>query len=320
MTAAPADGAQRLSPVTGLLAVAVTGVAAALAAYHWSAVSDGARGLLTADGEWLALAGTVACLSWICGSVTQLGVLTTRPPLLRLFAVQVAGSFANHVLPAGAGGMAVNVRFLRRLGMTRDAALAAQALNASVGAVTHIALFGAALAFAPSALRDPAAARLGAGAGRLLLFGGVLVVALGVVAVVAHRPLVAVRARIAAEYRTLAVVARDPCRAVELWASALAGPVVHSVVLFAVLHAVDSPLRLGVVLPVYLGSSAVSALVPSPGGVGSLDVTLTAGLAAAGLPVASAVAGLVAYRFLTVWVPLLPAACTLAVLAKRQII
>jgi uncharacterized membrane protein YbhN (UPF0104 family) len=74
------------------------------------------------------------------------------------------------------------------------------------------------------------------------------------------------------------------------------------------------------VAPVYLASSAVSALIPSPGGIGSLDVVLTAGLVAAGLPVASAVGGLVAYRFLTVWIPVLPGACTLGVLVKRRIV
>jgi uncharacterized membrane protein YbhN (UPF0104 family) len=317
------DRGLRVSPVTALVAVAVTGAAVVVAALHWAAVSAGARQLLAADAGWLTLAGALACLLWVSGTVMQLGVLAVKPPLLRLFAVQVAGSFANHVLPAGAGGIAVNVRFLRRLGMTREAALASQALNMSAGALMHTVLLAAALVLAPSALRHLATARLDAasdGVGRLLLIGCVLAAVAGAVVVLARRSLPGVRARVAAEYRRLAAVASDPRRAAHLWAGAMAVPLVHSVVLFAVLHAIGSPLPLGVVLLVYLGSSTVSALIPSPGGIGSLDVALAAGLAAAGLPVASAVGGLVAYRFLTVWMPLVPGACTLGVLAKRRII
>jgi uncharacterized membrane protein YbhN (UPF0104 family) len=328
VTEMPADDGRlvRRRPVTVLLGAAVGCLAVGIAILHRAAVSDGVRVLLTADGEWLALAAPVVCLTWVSGTCMQVGVLAVRPPLLRLFAVQVAGSFANHVLPAGSGGLAVNLRFLRRRGMSREAALGSQALSASAGAVMHLALLVPALALAPRGLRDGAGTRLDQASDGTAVRLVAVVAALAVAAVVllALRPSHGLRARLAGraveEYRALACIAGDPRRAVALWSGALALPVVHSVVLFAVLQAVDSPLSLDVVLPVYLATSALSALVPSPGGVGSLDVALAAGLVAAGLPVASAVAALVAYRCLTVWIPFLPGACTLGVLMKRHIV
>lgn len=311
-----AGAPERMSPVTVLLGAGVAAAAVVVAVLHRAVVADGAGRLLTADLGWLALAVAGAALVWPAGTLMQLGALTFWPPLLRLFAVQVAGSFANHLLPAGVGGIAVNVRFLRRLGLTRPEALSAQALNAGAGAVTHLALLAATLALAPPALRAPATARLDSasdGPGRLLLVGLALAVLAGTVFVLA-------RGRAAAEYRRLAAVAACPGRAALLWAGALAGPLAHSIALYAVLHAVGAPLPFSVVAPVYLASSAVSALIPSPGGIGSLDVVLTAGLVAAGLPVAAAVGGLVAYRFLTVWIPVVPGACTLGVLVKRRIV
>jgi uncharacterized membrane protein YbhN (UPF0104 family) len=328
VTETPADEEQlvRRRPVAVLVGVAVGCLAVGIAVLHRAAVSDGVHILLTADGEWLTLAAFVVCLTWVSGTCMQVGVLTVRPPLLRLFAVQVAGSFANHVLPAGSGGLAVNLRFLRRLGMTRDAALGSQALSASAGAAMHLALLVPALAFAPRGLREVAGTRLDQAsdgtAVRLVAVAAAIAAAAAVLLVL--RPSHGLRARLAGraveEYRALACVAGNPRRALALWSGALALPVVHSVVLFAVLQAVDSPLSLDVVLPVYLATSAISALVPSPGGVGSLDVALAAGLATAGLPVASAVAALVAYRCLTVWIPFLPGACTLGVLMKRRIV
>ena len=54
--------------------------------------------------------------------------------------MQVAATFANHVLPGGSGGLAVNVRFLRRYGLSRADAVGAVALNMLAGMVTHTAL------------------------------------------------------------------------------------------------------------------------------------------------------------------------------------
>jgi uncharacterized membrane protein YbhN (UPF0104 family) len=51
-----------------------------------------------------------------------------------------------------------------------------------------------------------------------------------------------------------------------------------------------------------------------------LDVALVAGLAAAGASSALAVGAVLGYRMITVWVPLVPAACMFAVLLRRRII
>jgi hypothetical protein len=51
-----------------------------------------------------------------------------------------------------------------------------------------------------------------------------------------------------------------------------------------------------------------------------LDVALVAGLAAAGASSPLAVGAVLGYRMITVWVPLVPAACMFAVLLRRRII
>jgi len=54
-------------------------------------------------------------------------------------------------------------------------------------------------------------------------------------------------------------------------------------------------------------------LLPTPGGLGSLDAVLAYALTTAGA--ASAVLG---YRLLTVWLPLLPGLLVLALLVRRR--
>jgi uncharacterized membrane protein YbhN (UPF0104 family) len=51
-----------------------------------------------------------------------------------------------------------------------------------------------------------------------------------------------------------------------------------------------------------------------------LDVALVAALVAVGEPATVALAGVLAYRLVTVWIPLLPGACALTVLIRRKVI
>jgi glycosyltransferase 2 family protein len=56
----------------------------------------------------------------------------------------------------------------------------------------------------------------------------------------------------------------------------------------------------------YLAGAAVASVSPTPGGLGALEAALVAGLTAVGGPAGPAVAGVLAFRLLTFWLPILP--------------
>jgi uncharacterized membrane protein YbhN (UPF0104 family) len=91
-------------------------------------------------------------------------------------------------------------------------------------------------------------------------------------------------------------------------------PVCPAVILLSILRGLRVSVGLGTVMVVYLGVSSSAAFVPSPGGIGGLDVALAAGLAATGVTAAVAVGAMLGYRMVTVWLPLVPAACIFVVL------
>ncbi|WP_031223998.1 lysylphosphatidylglycerol synthase domain-containing protein, partial [Streptomyces roseochromogenus] len=64
--------------------------------------------------------------------------------------------------------------------------------------------------------------------------------------------------------------------------------------------------------------SGAAALLPTPGGLGSLDAALALGLTVAGAPGAAAASAVLGYRLLTVWLPLLPGLLVLGVLVRRK--
>jgi uncharacterized membrane protein YbhN (UPF0104 family) len=320
-------------------AAAVALGVAALAFANRSSISSGGASLAGADLEWLAFALALTTAVWVAGTAAQLGAVPIRPPLSQLFAVQVAASVVNQVVPGSVGGMAVNVRYLQRSGMSRPAAVAAVGLNSVATMVTHLALIAAVWALAPVVLpggRLEGAVTLPTHTGWLPQTAAGMAVGatgLGVAAVVAaaaagparlramvaasQRRLVAATTHARRELRSSAAVLRRPGRA---GAGSAASPALHAFILVAAYNSLSGGLAPLTVTLVYLVASSVAALLPSPGGFGSLDVTLVAGLVAVGAPTTTAVATVLGYRLLTVWVPLVPGALVFAFLLRRRIL
>lgn len=210
----------------------------------------GSDSIARADLLWLAAAAVGTVLLWTAGTVSQLGSIPARVPVLRLFAVQFAGTFANHVVPAGVGGAAVNIRFLCRRGVPRATAAGAVGLNIAAGAVTHTALLVIAVLLAPASLTKaftqggPLLSGLVAhlrGAGPLIVAAAVLLAVAAVwwthrIAPSARGRWTRLVARVTEQLAVLLAVLRTPVRAAQLWLGSIAVPVLHCLILYAVLR------------------------------------------------------------------------------------
>ncbi|MFI6013188.1 lysylphosphatidylglycerol synthase domain-containing protein [Streptomyces sp. NPDC051243] len=281
-----------------------------LARRHWPALESGAVRLAVADHGWLLVAAAATLATWPCSALALQGAVPRRLPPAQLVAGQFAASAANHVLPAGLGAGAVNLRLLMRCGIPVAGAAAALAVKGTVGVIVRGALIAVLVASCPGVLRLPQV-----GGGHLV---AVCAVAVGVAALVAgplwarcRRALTALRAYVAA-------VHARPARAAALWGGSLAFVTLHCGVLVAVTRAVALPLPPARVALLYLAASTAAALLPTPGGLGSLDAVLAFALTAVGAPAAVAASAVLGYRLLTVWLPLLPGLVVLGVLVRRR--
>ncbi|MEV7325904.1 lysylphosphatidylglycerol synthase domain-containing protein [Streptomyces sp. NPDC093970] len=277
-------------------------------AAHRAALDSGTDRLAAADGEWLVLACLAAVGTWVCAAVAQQGAVAERLPRGRLVAAQFAAGAANHLLPAGAGAAAVNLRFLTRCGLSTRRSVTALAVKAAVGGIVRCAL-GVALLVA-----SPGTVRLSARAPHLLVL---LTAAAGAVVLVVtiSGPLRRTVARAFADVRD---VHRRRVRAWALWGGSVAFALLHAGVVVAVVHAIGIGLPANRVVMAYLVASGAAALLPTPGGLGSLDAALALALTAAGAPGPAAVSAVLGYRLLTGWLPLAPGLLVLALLARRS--
>ncbi|MEU1500695.1 lysylphosphatidylglycerol synthase transmembrane domain-containing protein [Streptomyces sp. NPDC005732] len=290
------------------LTLAVLAVVAGLARRHWPVIETGTDRLAVADHGWLSLAAVATGATWVCSALAQQGAVPRRLPAGRLVAVQFAASAANHVLPAGLGAGAVNLRFLTRCGLTVARSATALGVKAAAGAVARAVLIAALASACPGVLRPPDASVT---AVALAGVGAVTVVVL-----LPGPPRRAVRA-VLADVRAVHAV---PARAAALWGGSLAFAALHAAVVVAVAQALGLPLSPARVALAYLVASSAAVLLPTPGGIGTLDAALAVALTLTGAPGGTAASVVLGYRLLTVWLPLVPGLAVLALLARRRVL
>ncbi|MGW2518324.1 lysylphosphatidylglycerol synthase domain-containing protein, partial [Streptomyces sp. NPDC001617] len=155
---APVDvpvGVGARAPWQTLIAVVAVAVGAGLAVRHWPVLDAGADQLVVADRGWLSLAALLSVLTWAGAALALQGAVREALPAGRLVAAQFAASAANHVLPAGLGAGAVNLRFLTRCGLAPGRAATALAVKGAAGAVVRVGLVAGLAVACPGVLRLP---------------------------------------------------------------------------------------------------------------------------------------------------------------------
>lgn len=306
-----------------LLGAAVAAAAVLVALRERQTLASGVQLLTQASPGWLLVGLVATAALWGANTLTQLGALPVRPPFRQMLAVQVTASLANQAVPSGLGGMAVNVRFLTRFGLSRRSAMTAVTLAALASGAMAVVLALAVLAV-PGVVTGRVASALPAGPWVPLVAVAVVTAALGGGGLWWSRRrragAPAWQQALSVQLLSLRAVLRTPTSAAQLWVGAVLERLLPAVVLLAAVRSLAPASTAGTIVAVFLVASVLSALLPAPGAVGPLDVLLVGGLVAAGLPAATAAAAVLGFRLLTVWVPLIPAALTSVVLLSRRML
>jgi glycosyltransferase 2 family protein len=254
-----------------------------------------------ADWSWMLLALVLSAATYAGATFSLSGFVLERLNLVRTFLAQIAGSFVTLVTPAAVGGVALNLRYLRRAGVAPADAAASVGVSQIIAFGLHMLLLvifaavtGASL---EHSLHTPdwlyiALAALAAGALVLL-------------ALPAGRKLI--RSRLAPALGQviprLLDVAQRPAKLAEGVGGALLLTTAYILCLAASVRALGGSAPIAAIAVVYLTGSAIGSVSPIPGGLGAVEVALSAGLTAAGLPGATALSSVLLFRTLTFWLP-----------------
>ncbi|MFI8230192.1 YbhN family protein [Streptomyces sp. NPDC085900] len=309
----------RRVPVRQVLCLLPLLLVTVVAVRHRDVLAEGFGHLRSADWPWLLAAVAATCLTWVAAAFTRQGAVVDRLPRRRLLATQFAAGSANHLLPTGLGAGAVNLRFMTVCGIPLARSSAALALYLLAESVTRVALLVALLLAFPDALRFGSLVPPDATAPLLLTVAAVAVLAVTVLVLV-RRLRTAALSFLRTALGELRSVHARPSRALALWGGSLAFPALQAAGLVLVGMSLGLPVPPVHMAVAYLAATVAVALVPTPGGLGSVEAALVVALVAAGGPAAVATAVVLAYRIITVWLPLVPGALTLGALVRLKVI
>ncbi|WP_108718807.1 lysylphosphatidylglycerol synthase domain-containing protein [Miniimonas sp. S16] len=271
-----------------------------------------------ANPAWLAAAFVLGLLTYVGSAMGLVAFAPVRLSLWRTSLVQIAASVVALVAPAGVGPAAMNLRFLQKNRLDTPMAVATVALvQVSQFVTTILLLIGIALVTGSSGALDT-------------LPSGAVVIGVSAIAAAVGVGLLLPRVRtwVFAKIRPtlqqiwprLVWVVGQPGRLLMGLGGNLVMTVGYIAAFGCTLAAFGESIPLTSLAIVYLAGNAAGSAVPTPGGIGTVELALSSGLRAAGVGAAAALASAFVFRLLTFWIRVPLGWLALRWLQKRNLV
>lgn len=258
--------------------------------------------LQTADIEWLLAALAASAASYALSAIVVIG--STTKPLVYGYTLllQVATTAVNRITPKGVGGVLLTEQYLEKNGLARMEAVASITLIYVTGVLVHLLLLLAALiTVGPVKFDLP----------HITSHHQVALIGIIIVLTTAGLIFLPKLGRLFRRWSRETLKAlrggfTSPVKFVQLVAGSAGITFAYTFAFYCSLEAFGSHVSFGVVLLVYLAGSVIASASPTPGGLGAAEAALAVGLIAFDVPLSQAVTGVLAFRLLTFWLPILP--------------
>ena len=314
---AKAEAADMSSRLKGRVALLVVSLLLIYLLITRSQSFEDSWGVLSGADPWRVLIASVfvAVTYILSGAVyTLLGLRRLR--FGRTILVQAASAFANRLLPAGLGGLTINVQYLRKSKHTTAQALAVAGTNNLLGFAGHLLLLFAVIVASKGALFS----KLHAPHASLPLILGIIAAVIIIANVIVFSRLKHYLYALTADVvHNLLLYRKKPGKlSAALFCSVLLTSC-YVGVLYLCCQAVGADLSLWNAFAVFTVGIAAATVTPTPGGLGGAEAGLVAALVAYGFDASTALAATLLYRLLTYWLPLLPGFAFFVSIRKRLV-
>ncbi|UED84312.1 lysylphosphatidylglycerol synthase transmembrane domain-containing protein [Streptomyces profundus] len=269
-----------------------------------------------ANWGWVLVAAGFSALTYFAAALSLLGFVPEKVNYLRTVMAQVAGSFVKLVAPAAIGGAALNARYLQRQGLRPGHAVASVGASQLFGLGSHVVLlltFGYLTGTEHTPNLSPSRTVI---AGLLT----VAVAALIVTAVPSLRKAILERVRtlFAGVVPRMLDVVQRPKKLLAGIGGMLLMTLAFVMCLDASLRAFGWELSYPTIAVVFLAGNALGSAAPTPGGIGAIELTLSAGLTAFQVPPQVALGAVLLFRLMTFWLPVLPGWLAFTQLTRKE--
>ena len=274
--------------------------------------------LSKAQWQWAAFALIGSGLTYAASTSLLLAFVIQKISWFKTLQAQLAASFATLVTPPTLGSVAVNIRFLNRSGVPTASSATAVGVSQVVVFFVHIflLLISGVIAGAQTDLsfRPPRITLV-----VFVTLFAVLIIALSINKV-RNWVLLKIKPIFSQIGPTISIIFQQPKRLlVSLLSSSLLN-IFYIISFYAALKAFNAEVSIFTIAFVYLAGATIGQAAPTPGGIGAVEATLIAGLTATGVPSALALSGVLLYRIVTFYLPVLPGWFAFADLQRKNLI
>ena len=251
--------------------------------------------------QWVPFVLLASALTYVAAAVALTGYVRETLSFGRTVLAQLAASFAGFVTPPAVGGLATNARYLQKAGVPANGIATGLGLSQAVNAASHVLLL---IAFA-AATGAQAEAGLPVPGWAFGLLGAVAALGLLALAIPRTRHWLGVRLLppLRQSVSRLADLVTTPPKLAEAVFGVLALNAAYIAALWFAVLAFHGPISLAGAAVVYLTGAAVGSAAPTPGGLGAVELALSTGLAALGVPSTAALSAVLLFRIATFWLP-----------------
>lgn len=266
---------------------------------------------------WLPLLALFSALTYIAAAAVFV-ILSNVPLKLREASmVQLASSFMSKIVPGGVGASGLNIRYLTKSGLETTEASALIVAQNAIGFITFIVPLMLLMLVSQQSIGSIFKFHIEPPV--LLLVGSAVCVAC-VFMIFSRKVRRKIGAFITKFFAQLRDLTTSPQEIILAALASLAITVTYVACLYAALHAVHAAVALMTIVLVYASAMIAKSAVPTPGGLGPVEVAMSAALISAGLPAGQAFAAVILYRVATFWLPVPFSALAYRYVVHKQIV
>ena len=256
-----------------------------------------------AEWRWVLAAVALSAITYVAAAFSLTGFVLEKLKFTRTLLVQLAGNFVTLVTPAAVGGVALNIRYLNKAKVAAADAASSVGVSQVFAFVLHMLLL---VIFVVLTGGSPGTRIKPPPSWSYIALAVVGALALAVLALPAGRRLV--RSRVAPALGQviprLLDVAQRPAKLAEGIGGALVLTLSYIVCMYVCVLAVGAHAQFFAVGVVFLTGSAISSVVPTPGGIGVAETALSSLLTAvAHVEAVPALSAVLLFRLITFYVP-----------------
>lgn len=254
------------------------------------------------DIPWLVVALGSFLVTFLLAGGIYCTLSYKRLGYARTVIVQMAGLFVNRLLPAGSGALGVNYLYLRNNKLTKPRAIATVVANNLLGFIGHLLLLLVLVLGFPSVLVN---IRIPTFDPKLLIIAVVVVAVIVCLFVLLPKVRRKFISAVASAWTALLSFRTRPARLMVALTFSVLLSICYALCLLACAKAIGVDLSPGQALLVLTVSVVATEVVPLPGGVGSAEAGIVAGIVTLGFSAEGALAIALLYRFFTFWLALI---------------